>query len=518
MTAAESQINRSLLDLFTKLDFRDKNNSGKKKFVGILLAYLISNAAISFNFFNVFDRQSYMVLTLSSGLFLMAILVINDFENLILAGSSQPSLSVLPLSSSSVFRAKILSAVMFISPFAVVSSVPQSVFYYFFERSMSDTLLYFIASFCLAMFAAFLLVFIYATVLLKFKERATMLLTFIQFLFFAFVFYSSTVASSRPQSKIQFREKVSIMDKPGIDLLPQTLFAKGVDEPLFLLMAILGSILLFALCYAFIAGNYLQLCENSAEVSSKREKKKLRLRSPEFLKTFVNDVYLRNDMERSSFYLVLDHLSASRFLRVKYIPYMIMPLMFILIGLIFKIKGMLYVEGASLAVSAAVPILSPSITVILLMSSRMLVSNTKIMDDRTHDTEWIYKSLPISDSNFILKGVSKFFHLTFLFPVLLVLFMVLSFNIGFQAAVLNVMFIGSGIYFFNSIVSLFDKTMPFTVESGKFNSASKLAEIFVSMFVGIILILIQIFAFQNIIFALVITAVFLVLSFLLNRN
>lgn len=60
--------------------------------------------------------------------------------------------------------------------------------------------------------------------------------------------------------------------------------------------------------------------------------------------------------------------------------------------------------------------------------------------------------------------------------------------------------------------------MPFTIESGKFNSASKLIEIFTAMIIGIILILIQIFAFQNIIFALVTIASFIIISFLLNRN
>jgi len=148
----------------------------------------------------------------------------------------------------------------------------------------------------------------------------------------------------------------------------------------------------------------------------------------------------------------------------------------------------------------------------------MLISNTKIMDDITHDTDWIYMMLPVKDRNHFLKGASKFIYIVFLLPVMLLLFAALAIKGGLTDAILNTLYVGSGIYFFNSIASLIDKTMPFTLESGKVNSASKLGEIFLSMGLGVILILIQIFAFQNIIFALSSISIFLFLSFLINRN
>ncbi|MCY7362043.1 MAG: hypothetical protein LH629_08270, partial [Ignavibacteria bacterium] len=68
------------------------------------------------------------------------------------------------------------------------------------------------------------------------------------------------------------------------------------------------------------------------------------------------------------------------------------------------------------------------------------------------------------------------------------------------------------------VTSLFDKTFPFTLESSKFNSASKFLEILIAMILSAVLFLIQIFVFQNIIFALATIFIFIIISYLINRN
>ena len=517
---SDSRTERALFDLFMRLDFRDKNDSGKKKFIGILSAYLFSNSIIAFNFFSIFDRSSFMILTLSSGVFLMAILVLNDFDNLILAGSSYSSISVLPVEGSSFFKAKFMSAVVFLLPFVLVTSIPQSIFFYFYNKSLADLFVFFIASFSFAMMTVAVLIFLYSLVILKFKDKATILMSLVQFGFFIFVFYSSTVGASRPELKLPGATKLSVLDKPGIQYLPQALLAQSVDKPLYLFVALAITGVLFIAGYKFISENYLRLSENALEISKKRRARKLNFKLP-VLKRITDRIYLRNDTERSSFYLVMNHLANSRFLRLKYIPYLIMPLMFIATGFIFDMKGMIYFERAipiSSAEESGIAIVSPSILVVLMMSARMLISNTKIMDDLSHDTEWIYKSLPNKDSHFVIKGASKFIYLVFLIPVLIFLLLVLTVTGGFISALMNILFAGFGIYFINTVASLFDKVMPFTLESGKFNSASKLGEIFIAMALGIILFLIQIFAFQNSIFAMISIFLFILLSYLINRN
>ena len=73
---------KTLFSLFSKLDYRDKNNSGKKKMAGIMIAYLFSNSILSYNFHFIFDEKSYVILTFTSCLFMSAFIVLNDFENL----------------------------------------------------------------------------------------------------------------------------------------------------------------------------------------------------------------------------------------------------------------------------------------------------------------------------------------------------------------------------------------------------------------------------------------------------
>ncbi len=515
-----SHIEKALLGLFAKLDFRDKNNSGKKKFIGILIAYIFSNTIISFNFFSVFDRQSFMILSLSSGLFLIAILLLNDFDNLILAGSSYASISVLPIESSSFFKAKFISAILFLLPFVLVSTLPQSIFFYYYNESIPDFILFFVASFCFAMMTAAALIYLYSIVILKFKDKATIVMGVIQILFFIFVFFSSTAGTAKGGIRKHGYEKISVMDTPGVSYLPQAWLAKSVDNPTFLFVTIVVTGLIFAAGYRFVSSNYSRISENAIEIGKKRRRKKLTFKFPAFSR-LIDRIYLRNDPERSSFHLVSNQLANSGFLRMKYIPYMIMPLMFILVGFVFNMNGLLYLDDSS-SLSTSFPsfvkLLSPSIMIILMMSSRMLISNTKIMDDMTHDTDWIYMMLPVKDRNHFLKGASKFIYIVFLLPVLILLFAVLVIRGGFTDAIVNTLYAGSGIYFVNSIASILDKTMPFTLESGKFNSASKLGEIFLSMGLGVILILIQIFAFQNIIFALSSIIIFILLSFLINRN
>lgn len=510
-------IESELFKLFNKLDFRDRNNSARKKFFGILLAYVFSNSILSFNFFNVFDRESYMVLAFTSGLFLMAILVLNDFDDLILAGRSFRLISGLPVDTRTFFEARFRSSLLFIFPFALVSSVPQSIFFYFYRHSAADASAFFTASFCFNMFVCGFLILLYSAVILKFPDKAGGIMTLMQIVFFMFVFYSSTVATDRTRTASGSIERATIMDKPAVEFLPQALLAGSVDKPWLLSIPILLTAGVLLAGKRFLSSNFAELSLKAEEMSVKRRNRKMRFRFP----VVSEGSFIRDNLERAAYRLTARHLSNSRFLRIKYIPYYLMPWMFIITGIIFDIPGLILAEGKSglaFPFETIVPLLSPSILIFFMMSMRMLVSNTKIMDDVTLGTEWIYKVLPQTGIEKMLNGVWKYFAVTFLLPSLLILFAVILYKGGLYAALLNTAFAGSGLWFVNSVAALFDKTPPFTIESGKFNSASKLGEIFIAMFLGILLFLIQIFAFQNIIFALASIAVFSIVSILLNRN
>ncbi len=198
-----------------------------------------------------------------------------------------------------------------------------------------------------------------------------------------------------------------------------------------------------------------------------------------------------------------------------------MPLLFVIIGMISDSSKLLFYyihSGADSFFRTAIVILSPTITFTLIMCSRLLISNTKILDESSVNTEWIYDSLPIKEKRFIIKGVNKFIYTAFIFPLIISIAILLSFKADFNVVLYNILYISSGIYFINSVSMLFDKTYPFTFESTKFSSASKFIEVFIAMILGMILFLIQIFVFQNIIFVIISVLIFTIISLLLNRN
>ena len=193
----------------------------------------------------------------------------------------------------------------------------------------------------------------------------------------------------------------------------------------------------------------------------------------------------------------------SKFLRVKYIPITFMPLLFVIIGMISDSSKLLFFNihsGADSFFRTAIVILSPTITFTLIMCSRLLISNTKILDESSVNTEWIYDSLPIKEKRFIIKGVNKFIYTAFIFPLIISIAILLSFKADFNVVLYNILYIS------------------FTLESTKFSSASKFIEIFIAMIMGMILFLIQIFVFQNIIFVIISVLIFTIISLLLNRN
>jgi hypothetical protein len=342
----------------------------------------------------------------------------------------------------------------------------------------------------------------------------------IQIFFFIFVFYSSSLSSKVTSQGKVLLIKENILNYGSVKYLPQSFFANAVYDWLYLLLSLVFAVTIFCLIYFLIFNKYYELLE---KVNALKKKKKFS--KPKFnfepVNRFIGKFLLRNNYETATFNLVKYHLKNSRFLRLKYFPIALIPLLLVIIGMFSDLPHLLFFNKDVKADSffkTAFLVISPSITFTLLMSSRLLISSTKILDDNSSDTLWIYDSLPVKDKFFVYKGAYKFINIYFIFPVILLLFILLCFKADFTIVALNVVFITSGIYFINSVSIIFDHSYPFTLESNKFNSVSKFLEIIIAVILGVILFLIQIFVFQNIIFAIAAIAVFISVSLLLNRN
>lgn len=62
-----------LIKTFFSLDFRDKENKGKKKFLGIFISYLFANSVLTLNNYIAFNRESFIILSFSTGVFLLVL-------------------------------------------------------------------------------------------------------------------------------------------------------------------------------------------------------------------------------------------------------------------------------------------------------------------------------------------------------------------------------------------------------------------------------------------------------------
>ena len=309
-----------------------------------------------------------------------------------------------------------------------------------------------------------------------------------------------------------------------MNYFPQTFFSGSVNSFPRLVLCFILTVSVLALLYIFISKNYFLLIKNISTLDKKSSKPRFSFNFS-FLRNVINKYLLSDNYERAAYDLTKNQIHNSRFLKTKYFPLAVMPLLVLLIGYFSDLPNLLFFSGAGSGkltepsfFKTVISVMSPSLSFTLLMSSRLLISNTKILDENSTGTLWIYESLPLKNMSSVIKGADKYVYINFILPVLIIIFVLLNFKADPQTVLLNILFVASGMYFINSVGLLFDKTYPFTLESTKLNSASKFIEVIVAMVFAVLLFLLQLFVFQNIIFVITAVIIFILLSYLINRN
>jgi hypothetical protein len=191
---------------------------------------------------------------------------------------------------------------------------------------------------------------------------------------------------------------------------------------------------------------------------------------------------------------------------MRYYIFLLMPLVFTGIAVFSGLDGAVLFESKKLydlTGASGVLILSPTILFIYILCARLIVSNTRIADANSNDTAWIYGSLPIRGAARVRLGVLKFILVYFLIPLILLMGALLSFKVDILSIALNLLYVTSGVFLISSVLYRFDKNYPFTLDSVKMDSASKFVEILVTIVLGILIFISQLFIFKNIIFIIV---------------
>lgn len=504
---------KKLFRLFLSLDFRDKDKSAKKKIIGLFVTYLLTNGILSFTNFNGFNEFSFAAVSFSINIFFIAFIVLNDFDNLFLAKNYFEGLINLPLKQKEFFTAKFASASVMIFSFFLVSSVSQLLFFYVYTGDILKVALFLVCSLLFNFTFMGLILFLYVMILNKFTGKSNVFVYVLQIIFFAFVMYSSTASSKAVKSG-----KKDLLEIEVARYLPQVFFAKAIYNPALLPIILVVAAAIYFGLYKFMSAKFFELHNKISKVEKKKKQKgKINF---EFWSSFVHKHVLRNNIQTASYDLLGAQLRNSKFLRTKYFPLLLFPIIFCTIGIFAgaDFLTMNSLKNMGSLINNPIKVLSPTITFMTILTVRMLYSNTRIADEHSQNSEAIFNMLPIDNPHHLNLGISKFIYFNFYIPVLLIMIFLLSFRLDPITIAVNLAFITSAIYLLNTIFLTIDKRLPFAMESSRFSSASKFGEVMFNMLIGALIFIIQIFVFQNVIFVIGAIVVFTGVAFLINRN
>jgi len=501
-----SNNTKILFNTFLKLDFRDTENSAKKKFIGIVISYIFANAVLSLNSFLSYEKSSYELLSFSTGVFLLVFVVLNDFGNLFFLKKHIDDLKPLPVSISELVFSKFSSAFVSLFVYAFVIILPQSVFFYFYDKNVLQLVSFAAVNISSLFLMTGIILFLYTVSLKIFSSKAGYVIYILQFVFFFYVIFVSSRISHRAILR------GDLMNSEFIRFVPQYYFTLAVSNYLILICLLSVTMLVYYIYYAYLKKNYSALSSIIYTLKEKPKKEKNSKNLYESYNGFICNIFVKENQEKASYLLTANLLRSSKSMRMKIIPLTFLPL---IVSLIAVFTDTLMFEPSG---KISIPMLTPSVFFMLLMSVKLLISATKIEDENSTGSSWIFSALPVPSVKRILNANIKFVFANFAVPVLIILYAVMIFKADVIALTSNMLFIFSASYFVITVFFAFDRVMPYSLENTKYNSASKFGEILLIMLTGIVIFVSQIFIFENVIFVIIAIIMFFVISLVIKKK
>lgn len=495
-----------LTKMFLNLDFRNSGDSGFKKLIGLVITYLFVNTMMSFSSFTQHNQNVFVFMALTVNLFLVGFIVISDYSNLFFTNKYTDVLKSLPVTEENIFISKVTSAMAYLSVYPFVMVIPPSVFIYFYNHSIANSLMFALISFIFSYFIIALVFFLNSLVVIRSKGKSKILIFIFQMVFISFIFimnkYSGRHSGSADFLALSF-----------VKFFPQYYLLLVFNNVLYLLPYFLITALLFFFNYVFFRKNYYKLSEiiNSTSKHDKGRKLFFLNLAP------VENIILRNNVERSSYYLTKNLFHANSTLKLRLMPVLLLPVIATAIAMFSDVNEMLIISGLEKLSPYEIYVLSPSITLAIIMAARLVYSSTKISFEEDENVQSLFEVMPVENRFKFLKGVNKFVSLYLVFPVSVLCLGLVLFRFPHYDVILNFVYVFAFISFFNTLTMKFDKVYPFTVPATKFNNSTKYFNLLGAILLGIVLVASQIFVFKNILFF--ITAIFVILAVkvLLNK-
>jgi len=492
-----NQNNPFLIKIFLKLDFRNKKDSGKGRIVSMIITYLLTNSLLMISFFLNSSQERFILLSLSVNFFLVSFILLSEYPGLFFSKKHSEILFPLPLKDEELFISKAVSGMIYLSVFPFTLALPQTVYFYFYEKDLFGSLYFFTV--CM-LFSYFTLgvIFLLNSLFLSFtKGKSKLPLITFQVFFVSFVLYINRLLNTGQDNL--FSKQFEF-----ITYLPQYFLLISFGNKTYFVIAAAGTILIYVFAFLIFRNKYNVLSGiiNAADNTSSRK-----ISSALFNAFLIGteELFIRNRTEKASFYLLKNMFRNSTALKLRTTMLFFLPLITLGVGLILNIPDMIYIHenGNELF------LVSPSVSVVILMSLKLIISGFKTPANMDTDIEWIYDSIPIADKILFRRGCIKFTIMYYLIPVSMISGILLLIKIPADDTVLNILYLISFSLIFTEVIIRFDKSLQFTEKHPKFGAATKYIDVISVLLSGTVFFVSQIIIFKNVIFTISAVLIFL---------
>jgi ABC-2 type transport system permease protein len=526
-----SQV-KTLSNLFFRLETRSKDGSFKKLLLlfisfsipGILLPLILAK--------NISDTTGFTYSFISFLFYSMiiAFTIISELDNIVVTKNEVNLLTILPVQDEVVVKAKMIVLYRYVFIIVIPLLIPGGLFYYLQTKSVIFSLLFLFAGFNLCLFIVYVIILLYSVAVNNYNPDKVSLFSmilqvvFILLLVMSYQFVSYLFAQNYSNSE---NSLLKVLSNPEITkYFPQSWFAYMSTKQNYLysykvvLKFVLPSLLVFfsnISLRVYLNDNYSSIKERFLKSISLKtnninfieaEDKNL---SPGLISNFINKYYLRNSIERSSYFLMSRMFKNEKSVRMNIIAMGLIP-----VGLtIFAYFTNQLPSPFHTNFMDIKPVFHISIMLALLVAVHTCTSGLKISN--FYEASWIFDTIPVKSFKTFKNGVRKFLNLYLIVPVSILIFAVFSFKFNFYQSLVHTLFIIQVAVLFNTFNYIFNRRLPFTLENTFLNSFQRITTMLIPIIFGSIFVILQVFVYTSVYSALIAAFAIFILNFILTK-
>jgi hypothetical protein len=518
---------RMLGRLLLKLETRSKTGSNRKLLL-LNLTTTIPGIAIPWLLIKQTTDPTGFEFSFITFLFYSLILmftVVSELDNLVISKTEAEIFSAMPINDNLMVNAKMFMIWRYVTFLSLPMLLPGSIFYYSILRSYPRALVYILSGFMLFFFITNVLILLYSAALRIFRSGrlSTYTLAFQMIMILVMIMVSQLISygiTGRTGSGIT--AYINAFKTTGIiDLFPQAWYAFLTTRNNYILewSLILKLLLPVVICTTSYISLKMYLSENYSAIREKFLDSRIIENSSKSSNRFflfslfgnwVQNIYLRNNSERSSFGLLRTLFFKDKTVRLAVLPMIIIP-----VGLaVFALVTGQLPPPFDKNYFALKPVFHISILLCILVALNTAIHGVRITN--YPGVSWIYGAFPIPSRRNFKNGFRKFFVIYLLIPVCVICGIIFLFKIPADQAILHTIFIFTASNLYNSICNLLYRALPFTKENTLINSLQRLSSIMYPLLFGAIIVVLQLFVYKSMLTTTIAAIALITITFWLN--